>query len=199
MEVITPTDMVQNKAETSNLIRFLAPSALHGNARTGAEDRRASGQSHGPIALVVLNNHVLLCFWLRSVLPVSPTLPDASHSPPPTASSYFHLPIDEDDDLDDDFIPRNTRHISWVPADSDGSQSSDSASSSPPSSPPRAGPSKLPDTTTPTTSSKSKAVINEILALNDCYAVLGVSRSSSLDKLTLRRAYLARSKACHPE
>ncbi|CDO76504.1 hypothetical protein BN946_scf184361.g3 [Trametes cinnabarina] len=47
--------------------------------------------------------------------------------------------------------------------------------------------------------SRSKAVINEILAQNDCYAVLGISRSSRIDKSTLRRAYLARSKACHPD
>ncbi|KAI0788040.1 DnaJ-domain-containing protein [Fomes fomentarius] len=114
-----------------------------------------------------------------------------------SASTYFHLPIDEDDNLlDDDFIPPSTKRISWVPNDPAHSADSSSASSSPPSSP--AGPSR-PLETPPRTSAKNRAVINEILAQNDCYAVLGIPRSPSIDKLTLRRAYLARSKACHPD
>ncbi|KAI0749849.1 DnaJ-domain-containing protein [Daedaleopsis nitida] len=113
-----------------------------------------------------------------------------------SASTYFHLPIEEDEDLEDDYIPRNTRHISWIPTDT--THSSSPSPPRTPTSPSNPSSSKRPDTRQPT-SSKNRAVINEILAQNDCYAVLGVSRSSQVDKLTLRRAYLARSKACHPD
>ncbi|RPD61003.1 DnaJ-domain-containing protein [Lentinus tigrinus ALCF2SS1-7] len=110
-----------------------------------------------------------------------------------SASTYFYPPIEEDEDLfDDDFIPPNTRHISWV------SDATDTADSSPPSPSPAAGPSK-PRERPPSVHAKTRAVINDILAQDDCYAVLGISRSSQIDKLTLRRAYLARSRACHPD
>ena len=41
--------------------------------------------------------------------------------------------------------------------------------------------------------------ICEVLSTNDLYHILGVARSPAIDRLTLRRAYLSRSKACHPE
>ena len=41
--------------------------------------------------------------------------------------------------------------------------------------------------------------ICEVLSTNDLYHILGVDRSPAIDSLTLRRAYLSRSKACHPE
>ncbi|KAI0714418.1 DnaJ-domain-containing protein [Cerioporus squamosus] len=111
-----------------------------------------------------------------------------------SASTYFHLPIEEDGDLlDDDFIPPNTKHISWVPADA-----TDTADPSAPTPPSAAGPSK-PRERPPHAHAKTRAVINDILAQDDCYAVLGISRSARVDKLTLRRAYLARSRACHPD
>lgn len=146
--------------------------------------------SHGCNALVTLNNHVLLCFRLRCALESSCNIQTDSQ----IASTYFHLPIEEDEDLlDEDFIPPNTKHISWVPTDA-----TDTAVSSPPSPSSVAGPSK-PRERPPDANVKTKAVINDILAQDDCYAVLGISRSSRIDKLTLRRAYLARSRACHPE
>ncbi|RDX43789.1 DnaJ-domain-containing protein [Lentinus brumalis] len=107
-----------------------------------------------------------------------------------SASTYFYLPIEEDEDLlDDDFMPPNTKHISWVPADA-------TDTSPPPSS--AAGPSK-PRERPPHAHAKTRAVINDILSQDDCYAVLGISQSARIDKLTLRRAYLARSRACHPD
>ncbi|EJF55860.1 DnaJ-domain-containing protein [Dichomitus squalens LYAD-421 SS1] len=117
-----------------------------------------------------------------------------------SASTYFHLPIEEDED-EDDFIPSSTRHISWASPDTtlvdcdtipSSIPSSTSSQSQPGSSKPRELHSQGP-------SAKNKAVINEILAQDDCYAVLGISRSTRIDKLTLRRAYLARSKSCHPD
>ncbi|KAG8213204.1 hypothetical protein J3R82DRAFT_11669 [Butyriboletus roseoflavus] len=41
--------------------------------------------------------------------------------------------------------------------------------------------------------------ICEVLSTNDLYHILGVPRSPTIDRLTLRRAYLSRSKACHPD
>lgn len=41
--------------------------------------------------------------------------------------------------------------------------------------------------------------ICDVLSTNNLYHILGVPRSLAIDRLTLRRAYLSRSKACHPE
>ena len=41
--------------------------------------------------------------------------------------------------------------------------------------------------------------ICEVLSTNDFYHILGITRAPAIDRLTLRRAYLSRSKACHPE
>ncbi|KIJ66761.1 hypothetical protein HYDPIDRAFT_174127 [Hydnomerulius pinastri MD-312] len=41
--------------------------------------------------------------------------------------------------------------------------------------------------------------MHEVLSSNDLYHILGVPRSPTIDRLTLRRAYLSRSKACHPD
>ncbi|GBE88484.1 hypothetical protein SCP_1303000 [Sparassis crispa] len=107
------------------------------------------------------------------------------------SSSYFHLPIDEDED---GAHAESSKHISWAPADdldsdSDGSLPSSSSSSSLHS---QYGP-------TPPPARTNKAVINQILNENDLYRILGISRTARIDKLSLRRAYLARSKACHPD
>jgi hypothetical protein len=41
--------------------------------------------------------------------------------------------------------------------------------------------------------------IAEILEQKDLYKILGLSRETASDKMELRRAYLSRSRACHPE
>jgi curved DNA-binding protein CbpA len=38
-----------------------------------------------------------------------------------------------------------------------------------------------------------------VLATDDLYQILGLEKTAALDKMSLRRAYLSRSKACHPE
>ncbi|KZT73481.1 DnaJ-domain-containing protein [Daedalea quercina L-15889] len=107
-----------------------------------------------------------------------------------SATSYFHLPIEEDEV---DFP--TSRHIAWTPsADSTDSDDSDSGTPSAPStSAASSSRSKLKG------NPKEKAIIQEILAQNDLYRILGVQRNSRMDKMALRRAYLARSKACHPD
>ncbi|KAH9930152.1 DnaJ-domain-containing protein [Fomitopsis serialis] len=109
-----------------------------------------------------------------------------------SASSYFHLPIEEDEDED---FPTASRHIAWSPS-TDSTDSDDSDS----------GPLSIPSTSSTSfarsqlkTNRKEKAVIQEILSQNDLYHILGVKRTSRTDKMTLRRAYLTRSKACHPD
>ncbi|KAF5342126.1 hypothetical protein D9611_001439 [Ephemerocybe angulata] len=43
------------------------------------------------------------------------------------------------------------------------------------------------------------SLIRDILRDNDLYSILGLSNKGLHDKLTLRRAYLARSRLCHPD
>ncbi|KAF8207583.1 DnaJ domain-containing protein [Mycena galopus ATCC 62051] len=98
-----------------------------------------------------------------------------------TASTYFHLPVDEQEDKDINDYQR--KYITWT-ADSAAS----SASSSSPTQP-----------LSPLPSPERTKALGEVLAHDDLYAILGVSKSDDLDKLALRRAYLTRSKACHPD
>ena len=99
------------------------------------------------------------------------------------ASTYFHLPIDEDEDKDIENYER--KYITWV------AEPSGSATKPPPSPPPAAA---APDPDDPAT-----AVVNAVLENDDLYLVLGVDRRATLDKMSLRRAYLSRSRTCHPE
>ncbi|TCD61494.1 hypothetical protein EIP91_008377 [Steccherinum ochraceum] len=111
-----------------------------------------------------------------------------------SASSYFYLPIDDTLEDDSDF---GTKHISWEGATGDGQDSDDSdASWSSTSTFAPNDPSEIP---LRSTAKKSSPVIEEVLGEHDLYKVLGIAHTSSLDRLTLRRAYLARSKACHPD
>ena len=57
---------------------------------------------------------------------------------------------------------------------------------------------RSPDPSEPSPSGQNR-VICEVLFTNDLYQILGVPRSPAIDRLTLRRAYLSRSRACHPE
>ncbi|KAH7928275.1 DnaJ-domain-containing protein [Leucogyrophana mollusca] len=43
------------------------------------------------------------------------------------------------------------------------------------------------------------SAMNEVLSTDDLYCILGIPRSPTIDKITIRRAYLSRSKACHPD
>ena len=112
-----------------------------------------------------------------------------------TATTYFSLPV-EDDVEESDLVssskppsPSPPEQTSYDESDFTFSSASTSTSSlasdyekPPPLQPP-----------------KSHIVIDEILSQNDLYQILGVSRSSRIDRLVLRRAYLSRSRACHPE
>jgi hypothetical protein len=91
------------------------------------------------------------------------------------ASTYFHLPVDEEEDKDIESYER--KYITWV------AEASGASSSVPPS----------------VSCKERSCTMNQVLSNDDLYEILGISKSSSLDKIALRRAYLSRSRACHPE
>ncbi|KAG6910000.1 hypothetical protein DXG01_014000 [Tephrocybe rancida] len=100
-----------------------------------------------------------------------------------TASTYFHLPIDEEQDADIESYER--KYLTWV-AEPSGS----STAALPPSEP------------TPQNSGtdpERAKVVKQILEINNLYDILGVEKTPTLDRMTLRRAYLSRSRACHPD
>ena len=119
------------------------------------------------------------------------------------ASSYFYLPIEDEVSEDEGEPPlestAKTYALDWaeekdVNSTQDDQYFTNSSASSSSSSLASdvEGPSRPLDST-------KYAIIQEILSQNDLYKILGVSRKSSLDRFALRRAYLSRSKACHPE
>ena len=92
-----------------------------------------------------------------------------------TASTYFYLPVDEEEDKDIQNYQR--KYLTWV------AEPSDSSTSSPHHD----------------TDERDDSVVKTVVSNDDLYKILGVSRQPTLDKMSLRRAYLSRSKACHPE
>jgi hypothetical protein len=89
-----------------------------------------------------------------------------------TASTYFYLPVDEEEDKDIQNYQR--KYLTWVAEPSSTSPLHD-------------------------TDEKDESVVKTVVSNDDLYKILGVSRQPTLDKMSLRRAYLSRSKACHPE
>lgn len=103
---------------------------------------------------------------------------------PSTASTYFHLPIDEEEDKDIENYER--KYLTWVAEPSlptNVPSSSQSQSCSDPS----------------LSEGERLEILKSVLSNNCLYNILGVPKNSIPDKMTLRRAYLARSRACHPE
>ncbi|KAJ3744204.1 DnaJ domain-containing protein [Lentinula detonsa] len=102
-----------------------------------------------------------------------------------TVTNLFYLPVDEEEDKDIEDYQR--KYLTWT---------SDQPSRS----------SKLLTLDEPDSNARrSRAeeernqTVNDILQNEDLYEVLGVDKSKTLDKLTLRKAYLVRSKSCHPD
>ncbi|EIN04958.1 DnaJ-domain-containing protein [Punctularia strigosozonata HHB-11173 SS5] len=92
-----------------------------------------------------------------------------------SATSYFsYLP--DNDEEDDNFVPAHSRRISWAPANE-----------------PVMGAKR------PQSLKEEHAIINQVNSEHDLYKILGLPRTADIDKITLRRAYLSRSKACHPD
>jgi len=104
----------------------------------------------------------------------------------PTASNYFHLPIDEEEDAD--IAAYERKYLTWV---ADSRVSSPSSSLQEQSSSHRSKRHAC--------SADKSNPVQEILRTNNLYDLLGVPKSDNIDHMTLRRAYLARSRVCHPE
>ena len=92
-----------------------------------------------------------------------------------TASTYFYLPVDEEEDKDIQNYQR--KYLTWIAEPSDSSTSSPHHNAD----------------------ERDDSVVKTVVSNNDLYKILGVSRQPTLDKMSLRRAFLSRSKACHPE
>ncbi|KAF8240701.1 DnaJ-domain-containing protein [Tricholoma matsutake] len=105
-----------------------------------------------------------------------------------TASAYFH-PVDEKEDPD----LEQQKFLTWV-AEGESSSSSSSSWSTLPSTSIHS-PACEPDPD----NSNATAILNHVFENDNLYEILGVSKSATLDRLTLRRAYLSRSRACHPD
>jgi hypothetical protein len=106
------------------------------------------------------------------------------------ASAFFHLPIDDEphpsEPSTSTISHSNSRSLSWTNAAGSSSSYSDDTpirSLSPVSSRTR----------------HRNQEIADILEQKDLYNILGLSRAAASDKMELRRAYLSRSRACHPE
>ncbi|KAI0346190.1 DnaJ-domain-containing protein [Trametopsis cervina] len=113
-----------------------------------------------------------------------------------SATTYFYLPVDEDNE-DPDADHLHPKPLGWTAA---GETDSLDNTYFGPSSASTSSSSLASDFGESSGSSrKNHAVIREILAHNDLYQILGVQRKGTLDRLSLRRAYLSRSKACHPD
>ncbi|KAG5637428.1 hypothetical protein H0H81_004635, partial [Sphagnurus paluster] len=113
-------------------------------------------------------------------------------------STYFYLPIDEQEDADIESYER--KYLTWVaePSSSPRSSSCDHSNA--------ASPSRcdcicqISHENAYCKDDHEKAhIMRQILALTNLYDILGVKKSPRLDRMTLRRAYLARSRACHPD
>lgn len=106
------------------------------------------------------------------------------------ASAFFHLPVDDESHLGEPSTSTishsNARSLSWANAAESSTDYSD-------------------DTPTRSLSPVSRSryrrhqEIANILEQKDLYNILGLSRAAASEKMELRRAYLSRSRACHPE
>ncbi len=100
---------------------------------------------------------------------------------PVQASTYFHLPIDEKEDEEINTYQR--KYLTWV-AEPSGLT-------------PPAHPSSKADAVN--ADFDRSTIVEDVLSSSDLYVILGIRRNTNLDHSTLRRAYLSRSRACHPE
>lgn len=138
---------------------------------------------------------VLLSLMLSSVLssgrPNLTTPKLSTYSSFDTASHYFYLPIDDEPHIDQEASTSTisyscTRSLLWD--GSEGSCTDQDDSPTRPSSP-----------TASRSRHRPQQEIADILEQKDLYNILGLSRAAASDKMELRRAYLSRSRACHPE
>ena len=104
------------------------------------------------------------------------------------ASAYFYLPIDDEPHQGDpSTLSSYTRSLSWDGSEGSSTDHSDDS------------PTRHASPITPRNRHRRQQEIADILEQKDLYNILGLSRTPAPDKMGLRRAYLSRSRACHPE
>ncbi|KAI0261554.1 DnaJ-domain-containing protein [Gloeopeniophorella convolvens] len=108
-----------------------------------------------------------------------------------SASDYFYLPIDDEPHLDNPppstISHSYTKSLLWDNSEESSTDHSDDLPTRPSSPTPLR------------TKHRRRQEITDILEQQDLYNILGLSRAAAADKLELRRAYLSRSRACHPD
>lgn len=100
------------------------------------------------------------------------------------ASSFFHLRATDDEHNATDNVPVHPKHITWSPQpypSAEEQKSCDTFKSS------------------PNDDIFYTPEMLQVLSSDDLYCILGVTRSQTIDRVTIRRAYLSRSRVCHPE
>src|SRR6266478_3028591 len=104
------------------------------------------------------------------------------------ASAYFYLPIDDEPHQGDpSTLSSYTRSLSWDGSEGSSTDHSDDS------------PTRHASPITPRNRHRRQQEIADILEQKDLYNILGLSRTPAPDKMGLRRAYLSRSRACHPD
>lgn len=101
-----------------------------------------------------------------------------------TASSLFHLRATDDEHNTSDNVPVHPKHIAWSPQPYPSAPEQKSCD---------------PLKSLPSDDRFYTPEILQVLASDDLYCILGVPKSPTIDRVTIRRAYLARSRACHPD
>ncbi|KAG1725364.1 DnaJ domain-containing protein [Suillus paluster] len=101
-----------------------------------------------------------------------------------TASSLFYLQAVNNEDKATENSPIHPKHIAWSPQPYPSAQEQKSCD---------VLKSSLSDDRFYTPE------MLQVLSSDDLYCILGVPRSLTIDKVTIRRAYLSRSRACHPD
>lgn len=114
--------------------------------------------------------------------------------------TYFYPPIEDEEDEEN--YRRYPKHIDWKPLDSlDAKQAANECANALPSSCCPLSPlgQSCGCSGKPSEATRLQTIQN-ILSETDLYEVLGVQRVvGPMDKQSLRRAYLTRSRKCHPE
>ncbi|KAG1799516.1 DnaJ domain-containing protein [Suillus variegatus] len=101
-----------------------------------------------------------------------------------TASSFFHLRATDDEHNATDNVPVHPKHITWSPQPYPSAEEQKSCDTF----------KSLPHDDIFYTSE-----MLQVLSSDDLYCILGVTRSQTIDRVTIRRAYLSRSRVCHPD
>ena len=179
----------RTRASTYSLYHRILPAASNFPTNLWATVYRAPHRTISTVVLLIV--HAMLSSVLSSGLPTLIDPETTKYLPFNAASEYFYLPIDDEIHLEEPSTSTLshscTRSLGW---DSSEESSTDHSDDSPtrPSSP-----------TTPRSRHRRQQEITDILEQKDLYNILGLSRTAASDKMELRRAYLSRSRACHPE